>query len=93
MSYWFQADLADDSSLRRRVIACAAREGISAPETWAHEQRWRLSVQPGWVEAFASAKISENPDPGRDEAVISDGMILAAVQVLRESATPTSPAA
>lgn len=83
MSYWYQADLADDSSLRRRVIACAAREGIDDPETWAYAQRWKLSVQPGWVEAFASAKAGEMEDPGREEAVISDGMILAAVQALR----------
>lgn len=83
MSYSTQADLADDGHMRRRVVACAASEGISNPESWASEQRWALSASPGWVSAYASALAAEKERPGDDEAVISDGMILAAVQALR----------
>lgn len=83
MSYKVQADLADDGYLRRRVTACAASEGISNPESWASEQRWALSASPGWVAAYASALATEKERPGDDEAVISDGMILAAVQAVR----------
>ena len=50
---------------------------------WAQQQPWALSAQPGWDAAYASAIAAKNPAPGADEAVISDGMILAAVQALR----------
>lgn len=92
MSYWDQADLADDGDLRRRVIACAAREHVADPESWAYMRRWELSTQPGWVDAYASARADSVEFPGRDEVVISDGMILAAVQTLKQPEVPTSPA-
>lgn len=84
MSYLTQADLADDGDLRRRVTACAALEGIPNPEGWAYERRWELSAQPGWDAAYAYAVGQGVERPGSDAAVISDQMILAAVQHLRE---------
>ncbi|WP_336651619.1 MULTISPECIES: hypothetical protein [unclassified Leucobacter] len=82
MAYWDQADLADDGDLRRRVTACAAMEGVPDPDGWAYQNRWVLSAQPGWVEAYAYARSAGTGAAGRDPAVVTDGMILAAVQSL-----------
>lgn len=83
MSYNTAADLAYDMSLQRRVIACVALEGGADPVQWASKKAWPLAAQPGWADAYASAIATETPDPGKDEAVITDAMILAAVQHLR----------
>lgn len=93
MSYLIQAEVAEDGSLWRRATACAASEGVNSPGEWASEHRWALSAQPGWVAAFASAaaaraawtpesETERPPEPGANEAAITDGMILAAVQAL-----------
>lgn len=82
MSYWDQADLADDSDLRRRVTACAATEGVPDPDGWVYQNRWALSAQPGWVELYASAGTSGTGSAGRDPSVITDEMILSSVQAL-----------
>jgi hypothetical protein len=37
---------------------------------------------PGWADAWASAEAASNPDPGRDEAVITDAQILSQVQAV-----------
>lgn len=84
MSYAIQADLADDGYLRRRVTACAATVGIDSPSEWAQDHTWQLSAQPGWVAAYASAVASEIDRPGADESVITDGMILSAVQAIHD---------
>lgn len=70
-------------SLQRRVIACAALEGLASPVQWAVDHSWPLAAQPGWGAAYASALESNNLNPGKDEAVITDSMILAAVQSIR----------
>lgn len=80
MSYLAQARLASDSDLLARVTACAATENIPAPDEWAYRHRWVLSAQPGWAAAYASALESAVESPGAEASVISDGMILAAVQ-------------
>lgn len=82
MTYWDQADLSEDADLRRRVVACAALEGITEPEAWAHRYRWELSAEPGWAQAYTYAVGAGKERPGRDASVITDGMILSAVQVL-----------
>jgi len=82
MSYLLQAELASDELIMRRVTACAASEGFAQPDSWAWERRWRLSAQPGWVDAYASAHAANFPAPGADQAVISDAQILSAVQQL-----------
>lgn len=80
MSYLAQARLASDSDLLARVTACAATEATPAPDEWAYRHRWVLSAQPGWAAAYASALESEVGAPGADASVISDAMILSAVQ-------------
>lgn len=82
MSFDTVADVSESGSLRRRVTACAAQEGETDPETWAWQTRWQWAAAPGWGDAFASAEAAGNPDPGADEAVITDAMILGQVQTM-----------
>lgn len=83
MSFRNQANLSDDYHLHRRITACAAKEGIPNPEAWVRERVWMLSAQPGWSAAYASAAVGGNTTPGNSEDVITDGMILAAVQAIK----------
>lgn len=95
MSYNTVATMARDYHLRERVAACASTEGEPNPVAWAESKMWNLAGAPGWDDAwdYAIAVIGATPDPealaliGRSETVITDGMILAAVQALR-TATP-----
>jgi hypothetical protein len=82
MTYLTIAAVAEDTAVRRRISACAAVEGVPDPETWAYRNSLSLAAQPGWAAAWESADAAGNPDPGSDPAVITDGMILAAVQAL-----------
>jgi hypothetical protein len=86
MSYKTQAKLAEDTEIRARITACVASEGELEPVRWVHEKRWLLSAQPGWDAAYAYAITAGNNHPGDDEAVITDGQILSAVQALRAPA-------
>lgn len=84
MSYKTQVMIAQDTDLANRITAAAASEHIDNPWGWQAERVWVWAAQPGWGEAYASA-LAAHPDdpeyrPGWDEAVITDGMILSAVQ-------------
>jgi len=80
MSCWDVSLMAADADLLQREIAAAATEGKADPQSWADLHRWSMASQPGWSEAWASALAAGLPRPGMDQAVISDGMILSAVQ-------------
>ena len=85
MSYNTVSELAYDPSIQRRVAACAALQGLPNPVKWASDRAWQLAAQSGWSEAYASARDANtqaNYQPGADESVITDEMILAAVQAL-----------
>lgn len=86
MSYKTQAVLARDEGLISRVTACAATQGIPNPAGWAYNQQWALSSQPGWDAAYASALAADTSQPGADESVITDPMILSAVQAIAAEA-------
>lgn len=86
MSYTSFAQIAESSSLRVRIVACAAQEGEgrNAPR-WAAEHAWEL---PGadWVAAWEyalAAHPEQDYDPGADASVVTDQMILSAVQARR----------
>lgn len=85
MSLRAQANLADDFYLQRRVTACATKEGIPNPVEWVRDRTWVLSAQPGWAAAYDSASLVGNVSPGNADNVITDGMILSAVQALKKS--------
>ena len=92
MSYLSIATIRQDSWLQARAAACAAVEGEPSPDQWVFTHSWQLAAQPGWGAAWDSALVSHPEDdyqPGRDEAVITDYMILSAVQKLRHDDTPT----
>lgn len=81
MAYNDIADMKDSNSLRRRLYASAAEENKSAqPEDWVNNRVWQIVGSPGWSLAWASAVAGGITDPGADEGVISDGMILAVIQ-------------
>lgn len=67
-----------DEALKRRVIACAALEGQFQPGQW-----WEVVARTDWADAYTYAVAAGNPSPGSDLAVITDGMILSAVQAVR----------
>lgn len=86
MSYLIQSKMAQDYGLIMRIAACAASEGVvDRPESWADNNRQRIVAAPGWAAAWASAVAAEDDNPGENEAVITDGMILAAVQPIIEA--------
>lgn len=85
MSYYDVSVMARDGHLRERIAACAAKEGVTVPQPtqWADENQWQLVASPGWEEAWQYAReVGEIQRLGLDEGVISDTMILAAVQAL-----------
>jgi hypothetical protein len=80
VSYLDIWNIAQDPYLRSRITACAAQEGVATPDAWAYSNSLQIAASPGWAAAWASALAAGNENPGKDEAVITDGMVLAAVQ-------------
>lgn len=89
MSYKTVADMAESFSLNRRLNAGAAKESIENPTQWVNLYRWEIASQPGWDAAWDSAVAGGVTDPGADEAVITDGMILSGVQAVVAANPPT----
>ena len=84
MSYNHIADAAQDSDLRRRVAACFAQQttGTEQPEALAAVHMWRIAADNDIADAYAYAVNTNVPDPGKDEAVVTDANILAAVTAI-----------
>lgn len=98
MSYLDVAELRDDGNIARRIMACVAVEGIDVePGVWVTEHSWEFAAQPGWADAWASAKAGHADDdayqPGRDGSVITDAMILSAVQSIQQTVEAARAAA
>jgi hypothetical protein len=89
MSYLTQNAIATNLAMHNRVAQCAATEGFTDPDGWATRNSRTWAASPGWDAAFESAMAAhpDDPeyDPGRDEAVVTDQMILSAVQVIGEN--------
>lgn len=89
MSYNAIAEMAASNSLRLRVTSCAAECDVPNPASWMTENIWRIAASPDWASTWQYAvdtlNVNMNPDIGVRNDVISDAMILAAVQNL---ATP-----
>lgn len=90
MSYSTLARLSSDNALHTRITACCALEGMEDIETFVWNNRWKFAAQPGWDAAYSSAITAKNANPGEDGAVITDNMILSAVQKIRSTATPAT---
>jgi hypothetical protein len=95
MSYLTQNEIANNRTMLNRVAQAAAQENLgSDPDRWTYENRRDWAAAPGWDAAWESYKASHPPvegeeplDPGLDEGVITDGMILSQVQSMK----PTPP--
>ena len=88
MSYNSVADMAEDLALNRRLTAAVAKEQILDPKGWLYPRNWQVVSAPGWDAAWDSAVAGGVQNPGADEAVITDGMILASVQAVIASEEP-----
>jgi hypothetical protein len=84
MSYSTGHLIALDQDLRNRAAIAAAEQGVPAGEEehWVFVHVRRLAIQPGWRESWESALANGVEHPGADPGVITDGMILSAVQAL-----------
>jgi hypothetical protein len=91
-SYLSIADIATDVNMIERLRAAATQQSyldavnIQDPLTWVDLNRYVWAASPGWGAAWDSA-LAGHPDdpayePGKDPAVITDGMILSTVQTL-----------
>lgn len=97
-TYLAIAQIADDEIIRSRMNAAVTQQvhlgntpqigntPDNDPLTWVGRNRYVWASSPGWGEAWAYARLVHESDsdysPGRDEGVITDGMILAAIQEL-----------
>lgn len=89
MPYFDVFQMTQDAMLGGRVAAAAAQEAEAGatldpadPEEWAKAHQWDMAAAPGWGDAWASAVAGGNPEPGRDDSVITDAMILSQVQAV-----------
>jgi hypothetical protein len=87
MTYLTQSIIADDPYMRLRVASCAAQQGCAEdfgidPDFWALDWRRDWAASPGWDAAWESAVASGVVDPGREDVVITDAMVLSQVQAM-----------
>lgn len=88
MSYAAIALMKADADLITRVTACAAQErstrGVTnpPPEMWVSNNMWSFVSRTDWADAYSYALGTGVARPGWDDAVVTDAMILAAVQPL-----------
>ena len=85
MSYLTQNEIASSRAMLDRVAQAAASEDVATdPDRWTYENRRDWAAAPGWDAAWESYRAAhpDEPelDPGLDEGVITDGMILSQVQ-------------
>ena len=82
MSYNAIAAAAADPHLKARVAACFAQEttGPEQPPALAELHMWRIVANGPIADAYSYAVATDVPNPGKDEAVVTDANILAAVE-------------
>ena len=80
MSYSTINKCANDAEFQARVTACCAAEGAESPYGASSDIIWSVATHSDIEAAYASAIANDNPSPGGDESVITDQMILSAVQ-------------
>ena len=88
MSYNAIYACATDPDFRNRVAACAVQESAAPAGGEAYASQYALAIAARKdIEAAWAHSMTANPYPsrrGHDEAIITDQMILAAVQALKE---------
>ena len=78
MGYYDGWRLTQDIDFQARVGFCAQLEGLTY--NWMVDHIYAVAASPGFADAYAYALDTGVENPGRDESVISDEQILAAVQ-------------
>lgn len=84
------AAIAKDEFMRERMNACVTQQQHLGnvpliegdPTIWVVNNIYVWASSPGWGDKWESALASGTEEPGKDEAVITDGDILATVQHL-----------
>jgi hypothetical protein len=74
---------ASDPDLRLRFYACAVKENKAlngSASAWLDARWWYLCAKNEINESYQYAVENDHPNPGIDEGVVTDAMILAAVQ-------------
>lgn len=89
MSYLTQSVIAANGYMSQRIAQCVTQEGGTDADNWTYVNRREWAAAPGWAEAWEYA-INTHPDdddpatpaydPGKDESVITDAMILSQIQ-------------
>jgi hypothetical protein len=80
MSYTTINKCANDPEFQGRLQACAAQEGAESPLMAMSSLMWPVSCATDIEAAYESAVLAGNEHPGSDPSVITDQMILSAVQ-------------
>jgi hypothetical protein len=80
MSFASIATCTNDEVLGNRVRAAYAKEGVDQADVTWYTMRWAIAADPSVEAPYASALAANNPNPGGDESVITDGALTAAVQ-------------
>ena len=85
MSYTTISKCVDDAAFVNRVNSCTAQEQLAKgqevqPGLYTVQLCWAVASAGDVEAAYASALAANNPNPGGDESVISDAMILSHVQ-------------
>ena len=91
-TYLTISEIAANTVFSQRVTACASQQGAPDPPNWTLGHRWQVAATPSFAASVDSWRAA-NPTEDQDgwaalPEVISDGMILAAVQPLILGATP-----
>lgn len=89
MSYLTQNEISSNQTMQSRVAQAAAKEPKEVigpdPDQWMFNNRRTWASAPGWDAAWESARVNhpeEGYDPGTDEGVITDSMILSQIQAM-----------
>jgi len=93
MSYSTITRCVNDHAFSDRVLAAIAQEQLTRgdevnPGLLSANTVWAVASASDVEAAYASALAANNPDPGGDESVITDGMILSHVQGNWPAGTP-----
>jgi hypothetical protein len=93
MTYNSIGKIATSAGMNKRISAAAAQEGAEGnAQMFTMNNIWQIAASPGWAEAWESAEQTSsdnnNPDIGARNDVITDGMIIAAVQPILNPPPP-----
>lgn len=91
MSYTTINQCANDIEFQGRVTACIAQEGRINPGELISSVLWPVASANDIAAAYEYAINSGNEHPGGDATVITDQMILSAVQAHLPPPPPVSP--